>query len=61
MFVLKALTMVIAGLLAYVAVNRFMGQLQAAKVRARVTPQQQRQPVKRLRQDPRTGVYYPEE
>ncbi|MFT3989427.1 hypothetical protein [Aestuariivirga sp.] len=60
MFVLKALTVVIAGWLTYLAVSRMMGQLEAARAQARVKPQRRQAP-KRLRQDPRTGVYYPEE
>jgi len=61
MFVLKALTVVIAGWLTYLAVSRVMGQLDATRAHARVKPQQRRTPAKRLRQDPRTGIYYPEE
>ena len=60
MLVLKALTVLVAGVLTILALKRMMGGLDGAKVR--VKPKQADRPRKmtRLRQDPRTGVYYPE-
>jgi uncharacterized protein (DUF3084 family) len=60
MVVLKAVTILVAGLLTALAVTKVMGELQAAKARARVRPSSTNRPAVRLRQDPRTGVYYPE-
>ena len=61
MLVVRALTMLVAGALTIFALKRMMTSLDAAKVR--VKPRQANRPrnTTRLRQDPRTGVYYPEE
>lgn len=61
MVVLKAVTIIVTGLLAALAVSRMAGELKAAKVRAQVRPTTARRQPVRLRQDPRTGVYYPED
>ena len=59
MVVLKALSVLLAGLLSLVALGFMVREMQAVKVKARTrqtgTPQ-----MRRLRQDPRTGIYYPE-
>lgn len=60
MLLLKAVTVVIAGVLTALAVKHVMGEVEAAKARVRVKTADARRPVTRLRQDPRTGVYYPE-
>lgn len=57
MVVLKALAVLVAALLSVLAVGHMVRQMQAVKVKAR--SQAPRQQVRRLRQDPRTGVYYP--
>lgn len=60
MVVMKALSVLVAGLLSFLAVGFLMREMQAVKVKARARqPGPQR--LRRLRQDPRTGVYYPEE
>ncbi len=58
MFFVKAVTVVIAGVLTAMVARRLLNEVKAAKVR--VKP---RQPdtVTRLRQDPATGIYYPVE
>jgi hypothetical protein len=57
---LKALTIAVAGILTAAAIKQLMDGLNAAKARvARRTPQDPRS-ITRLRQDPRTGIYYPE-
>ena len=61
MVFLKAVTFVVAGLLTLVAVRRMMGELDAAKARVNTKPSGAPRAPKRLRQDPRTGIYYPEE
>ena len=61
MVVLKAVTIIIAGVLSVLAVRHLMQQAEAAKVRVRANHRTQSRSVTRLRQDPRTGVYYPEE
>ena len=61
MIFLKAVTVVVAGLLTLVAVRRMMGELEAAKARVNSKPSGTPRAHQRLRQDPRTGVYYPEE
>ena len=59
MVALKALSLVIAGFLSLLAVGFMVREMQAVKVKARTrqTPQPR---ARRLRQDPRTGIYYPE-
>ncbi len=60
MVALKALSLVVAGFLSLLAVGFMVREMQAVKVKART--RQNRQPdMRRLRQDPRTGVYYPED
>ena len=61
MLIVRALSVLVAGVLTVFALKRMMAGLDTAKVR--VNPQQasRRRKVTRLRQDPRTGVYYPEE
>jgi hypothetical protein len=54
----KTVSILLAGVLAVAAFRRLMGALEAAK--AQVKPVRNPQPLTRLRQDPRTGVYYPE-
>ncbi len=61
MLVLKALTVLVAGVLTILALNRMIGGLDGAKVRVRSKQTDRRRKVTRLRQDQRTGVYYPEE
>lgn len=59
MTVLKLLAVAITGILSLLAARHVMRNMEAAKVRVR--PQQQHpRGMTRLRQDPRTGVYYPE-
>ena len=59
MVVLKAITVLLAGLLSFLAIRQVMRQMQAVKVRATSQTPRPRDRVK-LRQDPRTGIYYPE-
>ena len=59
MVVLKTVMVVVAGLMSLLAVRHMMREMQAVKVKAR--SQDRRPPqMRRLRQDPRTGIYYPE-
>ncbi len=59
MVALKALSLVVAGFLSLLAVGFMVREMQAVKVITR--SRQNRQPdMRRLRQDPRTGIYYPE-
>jgi 1-acyl-sn-glycerol-3-phosphate acyltransferase len=59
MVVLKALSVFVAGLLSLLAVGFMVREMQAVKVKAKT--RQTREPqLRRLRQDPRTGIYYPE-
>ena len=60
MVVLKLLTLLAAALLSYFAIRMLMVRdMQPVRVKA---SRQNRQPqqMRRLRQDPRTGIYYPE-
>ena len=59
MVVLKAITVLLAGLLSFLAIRQVMRQMQAVKVRAPSQTPRPRDRVK-LRQDARTGIYYPE-
>lgn len=60
MVVLKLVTVVVAGILSLLAVRHMMRELDAAKVRVKTRQDRHPQAATRLRQDPRTGVYYPE-
>lgn len=61
MVVLKLLSVVAAALLSFIAVHLMLRQMEAKAVRVKASTRQNRQPqVRRLRQDPRTGIYYPE-
>ena len=60
MVVLKALTVLIAGILSILTVSFMMREMQAVKVRANAQRRPHPQSRVRLRQDPRTGIYYPE-
>lgn len=60
MIVLKAVTIIIAGLLSVLAVRHLMQQAEAVKVRVRTKYRADPRGMTRLRQDPRTGIYYPE-
>ena len=60
MVVLKVITVLIAGILSLLALRHMMRELEAAKVRVRASQPRQPRATTRLRQDPRTGVYYPE-
>ncbi len=60
MVILKIAIMVVAGLLSLLALRHVMREMQAVKVKAKMQPQA-RQQMRRLRQDPRTGIYYPED
>jgi hypothetical protein len=57
MVVLKLLSLLAAALVSFFVIKMMMGRdLQPVRVKANRQPQQMR----RLRQDPRTGIYYPE-
>lgn len=59
MIVLKAFAMLIATLLTLLAAVFVMRQAQVAKVKVKSRDPRASHQVRRLRQDPRTGVYYP--
>ena len=56
---LKLVTIVVACVLTVLTVHKIMQQLSASAAKVKVAPPARRT-VTRLRQDPRTGVYYPE-
>ena len=60
MFVARALALIAAAVLTAATVRLVMGGLQTAKARAKVKPDLRAQPGTRLRRDPRTGIYHPE-
>lgn len=57
---LKALTIAVAGILTAAAIKQLMDGLNAAKAKVAVKRNPDPRAVTRLRQDPRTGIYYPE-
>ena len=59
MVLLKVLTALVAGIVSLLALRHMMRSMEAQKVRVR-TAQRPPRHVARLRQDPRTGIYYPE-
>jgi hypothetical protein len=60
MLTLKAITVAVAGVLSLLALRHVMKEFEAAKVRVRAKTDPRQTRVTRLRQDPHTGVYYPE-
>ena len=61
MVVLKLLVLVAVATLSVLAFRLLMGETRAVKVKASERRPQDSRRLRRLRQDPRTGVYYPEE
>jgi predicted GTPase len=61
MFMLKALTIAVAGIVTAAMLKQLMDALNAAKAKVAVKqrPSDPRS-ITRLRQDPQTGIYYPE-
>ena len=59
MFVLKAVTVIVAGVLSVLAIRHVMREVEVAKARVRVKRPGGTRAVTKLRQDPRTGIYYP--
>jgi hypothetical protein len=59
MLVLKMLTVAVAGVLSVLAVRQVMQVMEAQKAKAQVK-RPPPQTVTKLRQDPKTGVYFPE-
>jgi hypothetical protein len=59
MVLLKVMTVLLAGIVSLLGLRLVMRSMDAQKVRVRTGQKPQRH-VTRLRQDPRTGVYYPE-
>jgi hypothetical protein len=57
---LKLLTIVVAGVLTVVTLKRVFQELQAHRARVMPRNPEPKRAVTRLRQDPKTGVYYPE-
>jgi hypothetical protein len=53
----KIVTVIIAGVLTVLTARRLLGEMNAAK--ARVKPRQPNT-ITKLRQDPSTGIYYPD-
>jgi hypothetical protein len=56
---LKLVTVVVACVLTVLTIRKIMQQISASTAKVKVARPQQRA-VTRLREDPRTGVYYPE-
>ena len=60
MVVLKLLSLLAAAIVSFLVIKLMMGrEMQPVRVRANRRPQHPQQ-MRRLRQDPRTGIYYPE-
>jgi Tfp pilus assembly major pilin PilA len=57
---LKILTIAVAGVLTAITLKRVYEQFQVQKARVRTAEAQRTPAVTRLRQDPSTGIYYPE-
>ena len=57
MLFVKVVTVIVAGVLTILTARRLMSEVNAAK--ARVKPRQDNA-VTKLRQDPSTGIYYPD-
>ena len=61
MVVLKVLFLVAAAVLSLMALRFMLRETEAVKVKASARRPQEARRLRRLRQDPRTGVYYPED
>ena len=59
-FMLKALTIAIAGVLTAAVIKQVMDSLSAARAKVAVKRPFDPRVVTRLRQDPNTGIYYPD-
>ena len=57
---LKALTIAVAGVLTAAVIKQVMDSLNAAKAKVAVKRRFDPRAVTRLRQDPETGIYYPD-
>jgi hypothetical protein len=57
---LKAMTIAVAGILTAAAIKQVMDSLYAARARVAARRPVDPRVVTRLRQDPNTGIYYPE-
>ncbi len=57
---LKALTIAVAGVLTAAVIKQVMDSLNAAKAKVAVRRTVDPRTVTRLRQDPKTGIYYPD-
>ena len=57
---MKALTITVAGILTAAAIKQIMDGLHAAKARVAAKRPADPRAVTRLRQDPKTGIYYPD-
>jgi len=58
---LKFLTIAVAGVLTVITLKRIMDQFLLQKSPVRAQAPRNNPPVTRLRQDPVTGIYYPEQ
>jgi hypothetical protein len=57
---LKLLTVLVAGLLTFLTVRRLLDHFARRRITVRAQPAPPRRAITRLRQDPESGVYYPE-
>lgn len=57
---LKLLAIVVVGILGVMTLKRVMSEVQLQKARVRTEKPRPAKAVTRLRQDERTGIYYPE-
>lgn len=58
---LKVLIVAAAGMLTLMAIRQLMAGFRAVQARVRARPAEPRAIIRRLRQDPTTGIYYPED
>ena len=61
MLLVKTIAVAAAALLSVAVLARLMAQVNAARAVARVRPRPAPRAMTKLRQDPRTGIYYPED
>jgi hypothetical protein len=57
---IRALTIAVAGLVTAAVLKRMVDAIRAVQANAAARPARDLRPAARLRQDPVTGVYYPE-
>ncbi|MGE3830033.1 MAG: hypothetical protein AB7F76_03475 [Parvibaculaceae bacterium] len=58
---LKFMTLAVAGIVTIAIIRKVMDVINASRAQVKVRPQNENREVRSLRQDPKTGIYFPED